>query len=58
MQADSYLPVISPMLRLKLLSLIWDEVNKIPLSDAIQLLQPIMQDSSQVIIEQPFIPIP
>jgi beta-lactamase regulating signal transducer with metallopeptidase domain len=58
MQADSNLPVISPMLRLKLLSLLWDEVNKIPLSDAIQLLQPIMQDSSRVIIEQPFIPIP
>jgi beta-lactamase regulating signal transducer with metallopeptidase domain len=58
MQADSYLPVISPMLRLKLLSLLWDEVNKIPLSDAIQLLQPNMQDSSRVIIEQPFIPIP
>lgn len=58
MQTDSYLPVISPMLRLKLLSLLWDEVNKIPLSDAIQLLQPIMQDSSRVIIEQPFIPIP
>jgi hypothetical protein len=56
MQADSNLPVISPMLRLKLLSLLWDEVNKIPLSDAIQLLQPIMQDSSRVIIEQPFIP--
>jgi len=56
MQAVSYLPVISPMLRLKLLSLLWDEVNKIPLSDAIQLLQPIMQDSSRVIIEQPFIP--
>jgi len=33
-------------------------VNKIPLSDAIQLLQPIMQDSSRAIIEQPFIPIP
>ena len=58
MQADSYLPVISPMLRLKLFSLLWDEVNKIPLSDAIQLLQPIMQDSSRLIIEQPFIPIP
>ena len=58
MQADSNLPVISPMLRLKLLSLLWDEVNKIPLSDAIQLLQPIMQDSSRVIIEQGFIPIP
>lgn len=53
---DSDLPVISPMLRLKLLSLLWDEVNRIPLSDAIQLLQPIMQDSSRVIIEQPFIP--
>ena len=54
--ADSYLPVISPMLRLKLLSLLWEEVNRNPLSDAIQLLQPIVQDSSRVIIEQPFIP--
>jgi hypothetical protein len=55
-QWDSYLPVISPMLRLKLLFLLWGEVNRIPLSDAIQLSQPIMQDSSRVIIEQPFIP--
>ena len=55
-QGDCDFPVISPMLRLKLLSLLWDEVNRIPLSDAIQLLQPIMQDSSRVIIEQPFIP--
>ena len=56
MQADSFSPIISPMLRLKLLSLLWDEVNKIPLSDALQLLQPIMQDSPRVIIEQPFTP--
>jgi beta-lactamase regulating signal transducer with metallopeptidase domain len=56
MQSDSYLPVITPILRLKLLSLLWDEVNKIPLSDALQLKHPIMQDSSRVIIEQPFTP--
>ncbi|MEI6582387.1 MAG: M56 family metallopeptidase [Chitinophagia bacterium] len=55
-EADSYLPVISPMLRLKLLSLLWEEVNRSPLSNAIQLLQPIIQDSSRVIIEQPFVP--
>jgi hypothetical protein len=57
-QVDSYLPVISPILRVKLLSLLWDEVNRIPFTDAIQLLQPITEDSSRVIIEQPFIPIP
>lgn len=55
-EADSYLSVISPMLRLKLLSLLWEEVNRTPFSDAIQLLQPIIQDSSRVMIEQPFIP--
>jgi hypothetical protein len=57
-QVDSYLPVISPILRVKLLSLLWDEVNRTPFTDAIQLLQPIIDDSSRVIIEQPFIPIP
>ena len=57
-QVDSYLPVISPILRVKLLSLLWDEVNRTPFTDAIQLLEPIIDDSSRVIIEQPFIPIP